>query len=181
MICGTISGYSDDMFSSLQGSGGKTPVKQTTPSGKDLETSVADNDEIKGATVQSTGGSAVSPSRYCAIASLDEAAFDEEEQWTERTSIITKIDHEQYRSYARDCLLHIADEAVTRGRIAEAEAVSPSTADAAATAPATTCATASTIVIDHGFKDEIVESQVNSPDDSFSSLQEPNHDGNGNG
>ena len=49
MICGTISGYSDDMFSSLQGSGGKTPEKQTTPSGKDLETSVADNDEIKGA------------------------------------------------------------------------------------------------------------------------------------
>ena len=33
----------------------------------------------------------------------------------------------------------------------------------------------------HGFKDEIVESQVNSPDDSFSSLQELNHDGNGAG
>merc|ERR1712008_526131 len=62
-----------------KGSGGKTPEKQTTPSrGKDLETSVADNDEIKGAAVQSTGGSAVTPSRYCAIASLDEAAFDEE-------------------------------------------------------------------------------------------------------
>ena len=39
---------SDDMCCSLQGSGGKTPEKQTTPSGKDLETSVADNDEIKG-------------------------------------------------------------------------------------------------------------------------------------
>jgi len=37
------------------------------------------------------------------------------------------------------------------------------------------------IILTHGFKDEIVESQVNSPDDSFSSLQEPNHDGNGNG
>ena len=37
------------MCCSLQGSGGKTPEKQTTPSGKDLETSVADNDEIKGA------------------------------------------------------------------------------------------------------------------------------------
>ena len=78
------------MCCSLQGSGGKTPEKQTTPSGKeDLDTSVADNDEIKGAVVQSTGGSAVTPvqstggsavtpSRYCAIASLDEAAFDEE-------------------------------------------------------------------------------------------------------
>lgn len=66
------------MCCSLQGSGGKTPEKQTTPSGKDLVTSVADNDEIKGAVVQSTGGSAVTPSRYCAIASLDEAAFDEE-------------------------------------------------------------------------------------------------------
>ena len=36
------------MCCSLQGSGGKTPEKQTTPSGKDLVTSVADNDEIKG-------------------------------------------------------------------------------------------------------------------------------------
>ena len=62
----------------LQGSGGKTPEKQTTPRGKDFVTLVADNDEIKGAAVQSTGGSAVTPSRYCAIASLDEAAFDEE-------------------------------------------------------------------------------------------------------
>ena len=66
------------MCCSLQGSGGKTPEKQTTPRGKDFVTLVADNDEIKGAAVQSTGGSAVTPSRYCAIASLDEAAFDEE-------------------------------------------------------------------------------------------------------
>merc|ERR1712172_97243 len=35
-------------FFSSKGSGGKTPEKQTTPSGKDLVTSVADNDVIKG-------------------------------------------------------------------------------------------------------------------------------------
>jgi len=58
----------------------------------------------------------VTPSRYCAIASLDEAAFDEEEEWKERTSIITKIDHELYQRYAQEFIHHIADEAVARAK-----------------------------------------------------------------
>lgn len=46
----------------------------------------------------------VSPSRYAAIASLDATEETEEERWAERTSIITKIDHDNYQSYAREIL-----------------------------------------------------------------------------
>ena len=107
----------------LQGSGGKTPEKQSTPSGEEVTTTGADkleqvtekeNKEVIPKTNQAAfrPSSVVTPSRYCAIASLDEAAFDEEEQWNERTSIITKIDHELYQRYAREFLHHMADEAV---------------------------------------------------------------------
>ncbi len=40
--------------------------------------------------------------RYAAIGSLDDET--EEERWSERTSIITRIDHETYTSYAQDIL-----------------------------------------------------------------------------
>ena len=54
----------------------------------------------------------VSPSRYCAIASLDEAAFDDEERWRERASIITKLDHELYQRYAQEFVRELAEDAV---------------------------------------------------------------------
>ena len=121
----------------LQGSGGKTPEK-TNP-----------GEEVKGANtvvaVATTGGkvenvnvvvpvdqdqaggqdqahrsSVVSPSRYCAIASLDEAAFDEEEQWKERASVITKIDHELFQRYAREILQDVANEALAQASTATA-------------------------------------------------------------
>ena len=55
----------------------------------------------------------VSPSRYDAIASLDEAEYNEEERWRERTSIITKFDHEEHKGYADDILKELADQVVT--------------------------------------------------------------------
>merc|ERR1712039_561396 len=58
------------------------------------------------------GCNVVTPSRYCAIASLDEAAFDEEEEWKGRASIITKIDHELYQRYAREIIQDVADQAL---------------------------------------------------------------------
>merc|ERR1712039_955305 len=90
----------------------------------------------------------VTPSRYCAIASLDEAAFDEEEEWKERTSIITKIDHELYQRYAKEFLHHITDEAVALAK-----------------------PTATPTETDDRSKDEVVESSNNSPNDSFTSLK----------
>ena len=47
------------------------------------------------------------------IASLDEAEESEAERWSERTAIITKIDHENYTSYARDIVEGIVAEVRT--------------------------------------------------------------------
>ncbi len=58
----------------------------------------------------------VTPSRYVAIASLDEAAIDEDEAWAERTAIITKVDHEQNTRYARDFLELILDDVIARAK-----------------------------------------------------------------
>merc|ERR1711899_623640 len=120
-----------------KGSGGKTPEKQKTPcdaeevtetpkGAKTLE-QVTEKDNAEDQQVsqpqvpsQETTSrpscNVVTPSRYCAIASLDEAAFDEEEEWKERTSIITKIDHELYQRYAQEFPHHITDEAVARAK-----------------------------------------------------------------
>ena len=57
----------------------------------------------------------VTPSRYNAIASLDEALTNEDENWQERTSIITKIDHENYTKYAQEFVNEVADCAVSLG------------------------------------------------------------------
>lgn len=124
----------------LQGSGGKTPDKSTTPNNeiidevseassalssqevkKDLMKGVEEeakpkpillinpdaNNEVKSKTAT------FSPSRYCAIASLDEAAYDEDERWNDRTDIITKFDHEIFTNYARGFVQEIADQVVT--------------------------------------------------------------------
>ncbi len=54
--------------------------------------------------------------KYAAILSLDEEeGGGEAEQWSERTSIITKIDHELYQSYARE----VIDELVGNVRTPE--------------------------------------------------------------
>ena len=58
----------------------------------------------------------VSPSRYCAIASLDEAAADDEERWTERTSIITKFDHQEYQRCALEILHDIVSAVVIENK-----------------------------------------------------------------
>ena len=127
----------------LQGSGGKTPEKTNpgeevkgantvvavaTTGGKveNVNVVVPVDQEIinQDSSADQTGGphrsSVVSPSRYCAIASLDEAAFDEEEQWKERASIITKIDHELYQRYAREILQDVANEALAQASTATA-------------------------------------------------------------
>ena len=60
--------------------------------------------------------SQVTPSRYTAIASLDEALTNEDENWQERTSIITKIDHDLNLKYAQEFVLKAADSAVSLAR-----------------------------------------------------------------
>ena len=65
----------------------------------------------------------VTPSRYCAIASLDEAAFDEEEQWKERASVITKIDHELFQRYAREIIQDGAAQALAQASTSATTAV----------------------------------------------------------
>ena len=121
----------------LQGSGGKTPEK-TNPgeevkgantvavatAGDKVEKVInvvvpVDQDQAGGQD-QAHRSSVVSPSRYCAIASLDEAAFDEEEQWKERASVITKIDHELFQRYAREILQDVANEALAQASTATA-------------------------------------------------------------
>ena len=54
-----------------------------------------------------------SSSKYAAIAQLDEAAEDDSERWSERTSIITKLDHERYVDYARELVHDIVDAVKT--------------------------------------------------------------------
>jgi len=81
--------------------GGKTPEKR--------------NEGGAASSVASTT-SQVTPSRYNAIASLDEALTNEDENWQERTSIITKIDHDLNLKYAQEFVLKAADSAVSLAR-----------------------------------------------------------------
>ena len=68
------------------------------------------------AQVPSVSGNAtaadVSASRYDAIASLDEAQYNEEERWRDRTELITKYDHEEYQSYAQGIIHEVVDTLV---------------------------------------------------------------------
>ena len=52
--------------------------------------------------------------KYAAIATLDEELDreTEDERWMDRTSIITKFDHEAHIRYARDFVLELADNVV---------------------------------------------------------------------
>ena len=84
----------------FQGNGEKTPDKVAT----NVE-STKKSDEMT--------TSIVTPSRYDAIASLDIAQYNEEDRWNDRTSIITKFDHEEYLSYAQDVINELADNVVT--------------------------------------------------------------------
>jgi len=59
-----------------------------------------------------TAAADVSASRYDAIASLDEAQYNEEERWRDRTELITKYDHEEYQSYAQGIIHEVVDTLV---------------------------------------------------------------------
>ena len=103
-------------FSFFQGNGEKTPEK----SGAKKESSESPNTNSKEAHPEcgaapnvQEASKEVSASRYDAIASLDETEYNEEERWRDRTSIITKFDHEKYRSDAEDILKELADQIVT--------------------------------------------------------------------
>ena len=94
-LCSFRSCFSYQYHCSFQG--GKTPDK-------------SNEGAVAGASVAS---SQVTPSRYTAIASLDEALTNEDETWQERTECITKIDHENYTKYAQEFVLKAADSAVS--------------------------------------------------------------------
>lgn len=66
---------------------------------QDLEKN--EDDEETASTPGVKPGETVSPSRYEAIANLDEVE-GESEKWADRTSIITKYDHESYEKYAKE-------------------------------------------------------------------------------
>ena len=85
----------------LQQDGGDTEDKENaTPAGA--------SDAVIATKAASDAVSAASrdgaPSRYAAIASLDEAEESEADRWSDRTAIITKIDHERYTDYAREVI-----------------------------------------------------------------------------
>ena len=101
-------------FSFFQGNGEKTPDKSgaktessETPNAKEASPGCCAAPNVQEASKE------VSASRYDAIASLDETEYNEEERWRDRTSIITKFDHEKYRSDAEDILKELADQIVT--------------------------------------------------------------------
>ena len=96
----------------LQGSGGKTPEKTAAEETKTREKSLTPPEEAVEVVEDKPFSGVLTPSRYCAIASLDEQAQDDEERWSERTSIITKFDHEEYRRYAEEFLLAIVENVV---------------------------------------------------------------------
>ncbi|XP_059083460.1 transforming acidic coiled-coil-containing protein 3-like isoform X1 [Tigriopus californicus] len=51
--------------------------------------------------------------KYEAIASLDADPENEEEKWSDRTAVITKIEHEDYTAYAQDILIDILKDVKT--------------------------------------------------------------------
>merc|ERR1712088_385271 len=90
----------------------RKPSKTTTTALEGREEKTPDKTEAETLSKQDEVPR-VSPSRYDAIASLDEAEYNEEERWRERTSIITKFDHEEYKGHADDILKELADQVVT--------------------------------------------------------------------
>ena len=57
------------------------------------------------ATLKDRDEKILTPSRYSAIANLDDEL--ESEKWSERTTVITKVDHDNYISSARDIVTDI--------------------------------------------------------------------------
>ena len=86
----------------LQQDGGDTEDKENaTPAGASdavIATKAASD------AVSAAAAADGAPSRYAAIASLDEAEESEADRWSDRTAIITKIDHERYTDYAREVI-----------------------------------------------------------------------------
>ena len=56
----------------------------------------------------------LTPSRYSAIANLDDEL--ENEKWSERTSVITKVDHDNYISSARDIVSDVIQEVIENNK-----------------------------------------------------------------
>ena len=95
-----------------------SPVEDSTPAQKDVADKENSSPQMEASVTVTPADADVpakitktSASKYAAIASLD--AEDEDEKWRERTSIITKFDHEMYKGYAKEILNEIVADVKT--------------------------------------------------------------------
>lgn len=87
---------------------------KTSPSFKeDNENHPPPTDSLPAILEPAKTSSGSDASKYEAIASLDAGPENEEEKWSDRTAVITKIEHEDYTAYAQDILIDILKDVKT--------------------------------------------------------------------